>query len=296
MKIKRLGLVFQPKFDNSWQDNSCLQPTPLMLEDRIRVFVGMRNKSGVSRVGYVDIDKNNPMQVLGYSQSPILDIGENGCFDDNGVVPCSILQDKEKILLYYAGYLIPSNFKFHVFSGLAISEDGGTSFQRYKKVPLMERTNNETCFRVVHSIIKKDESYTFFYGGGSSTKGLSPIYDIRTTVTNNLYSVTEEYKTAINLAPGRTRVGRPFVIKIRDLYYMFYGYSDAKTQYKLEYATSTNCENWQSNPIEIYGGDSDLDNEMSAYPSIFFTNDKYYILYNGNDYGKYGLLLGELEF
>ena len=106
MKWNKKGLIYGPQKENEWMDNSALQPTPILLEDRIRIFTGFRDKNGVSRVGYVDVDIDNPSEILEISQEPTLDIGEPGCFDDNGVVPCAVTKYENKLYMYYAGYNI----------------------------------------------------------------------------------------------------------------------------------------------------------------------------------------------
>ena len=104
MKWIKKGLIFGAQGRSEWMDNSALKPVPLLLGDIIRVFAAFRDKNGVSRMGYVDLNANNPSEVLNYSKEPILDIGEPGCFDDNGVVPCAIVEHKGKIYIYYSGY------------------------------------------------------------------------------------------------------------------------------------------------------------------------------------------------
>ena len=295
IKIKRLGLIYKPNFDGSWKDNSCLQPTPMIMKDRVRVFVGRRDLEGISRIGYIDFSIDDLTNIIGESDLPVLDVGQSGCFDDNGVVPCAILQEENRIYLYYAGYLIPSKFKFHVFSGLAVSEDCGESFKRHQKSPILDRTTNETCFRVIHSIIKDNNTFKVYYGGGSDLfQSNKPIYDIRYLESESFTKFPDTHSVVIGLNNSRTRVGRPYVIKEKNLYYMFYGFSDANTQYKLEYATSTNGVDWKRDDIEIHGDGMLIDNEMSAYPSIIKVKNKYFIMYNGNEYGKYGIILGEL--
>jgi hypothetical protein len=60
------GIVYDSakfNFDNCWNRNSALTPTPVLLSDRIRVYVGFRDDLGVSRIGYVDVEKNNPQKI-----------------------------------------------------------------------------------------------------------------------------------------------------------------------------------------------------------------------------------------
>ena len=91
MKWKKKGLIFCPNKENEWMDNSFLQPTPIVLQDRIRIYGGIRDVEGVSRIGYVEIEKDDPSIVINVSRIPVLDIGENGMFDDNGGVPTRLV-------------------------------------------------------------------------------------------------------------------------------------------------------------------------------------------------------------
>ena len=76
MQWEKKGLVFKVNKRSEWMDNSALQPTPVLLEDRIRVFCGFRDAAGIGRVGYVDLNPENPSEVMGYSEKPCLDIGK----------------------------------------------------------------------------------------------------------------------------------------------------------------------------------------------------------------------------
>ena len=97
MKWEKKGLVYSPPFDGSWKDNSALQPTVLLLQDKIRVFLCFRDSIGVGRIGYVDLQIDNPSQILAISENPVLDVGESGMFDDNGVVPTALIEKDSKI-------------------------------------------------------------------------------------------------------------------------------------------------------------------------------------------------------
>ena len=100
MKWEKKGLIYKPPFDGSWKDNSALQPTVLVLSDRIRIFLCFRDTRGIGRIGYVDVDVNDPSKILKISENPILDIGQDGMFDDNGVAPTAIIKNDNKIFLF----------------------------------------------------------------------------------------------------------------------------------------------------------------------------------------------------
>lgn len=300
MKWERKGLLFNPEGKFTWSAKHALQPTPLIMSDRIRVYIGLRDLEGVSRVGYVDLSLADPMHTLGVSTKPVLDIGDDGCFDESGVVPSAVIEHENKIYLFYAGYQLGGKVRFKVFGGLAMSHDGGDTFSRASRVPVFERTSNETLFRVPHTIAVENNVWRAWYGGGDhfvagKDKSL-PSYDIRYTESDTPYKFENPGRVLLETMGNEYRLGRPYIIKIAHLYYMFYGYSSEGAPYQLGYATSTDGNNWvrQDEKIGIDLAKTGWDSEMMAYPSVIQVNDKIYMFYNGNNYGEDGFGLLEL--
>ncbi|GGA86901.1 glycosylase [Brucella endophytica] len=301
MKWHKHGLVFDPTGKIDWAISHALQPTPLVLPDRIRVFVGLRDAIGVSRIGFVDLQKDDPTRVMGYSQTPVLDIGEDGCFDENGVVPSAVVQQGSRVYLYYAGYQLGAKVRFLAFGGLAISDDFGQTFKRYQKVPVFERTNAETLFRVPHTVLYRDGIWKAWYGGGShyiagAVKTL-PVYNVRYTESDNPYFFGEMGKVVLDVAGSEHRVGRPFVFsRGENDHYLFYGYGTEHEPYQLGFARSSDMINWKRHDQEIgLGAAADgWDSQMIAYPSVVQIGEKIYIFYNGRNYGAEGFGLAEL--
>jgi predicted GH43/DUF377 family glycosyl hydrolase len=302
MKWIKKGLLFTTADSlPHWADNSALQPCPLKISDNtVRFYCGFRDQKGVSRVGYVDVQKQgDDLKVINVSEHPVLNIGEDGCFDDNGVVPSCIVKTEEEIRMYYAGYQIVQKVRFLVLGGLAISKDGGETFQRYQQNPVLERTSSELLFRVVHSMLWEDNKWKVWYGGGSyfekHGERTLPVYDIRYMESVDGIHFPEEHKVVLENAGTEHRVGRPFVYKDEKEYYMFFGASTKEVPYRLTYATSADGTSWNRKDIGIEYGAEDFDSEMSAYPSIIMLEGKTFLFYNGNNYGNAGFGYAVLE-
>ncbi|HEV7699984.1 MAG TPA: hypothetical protein VGO43_07130 [Pyrinomonadaceae bacterium] len=303
MKWNKKGLIYGPDGDSWWAQKGALQPTPLLRSDgSIRVFVGMRTREGVSRVGYVDVSANDPSQVLDVSREPVLDIGIPGAFDENGVVPCAIIERDDKLYLYYAGYQLGQRVKFYVFGGLAISSDGGETFERYSDVPICDRTDDELFFRVIHTMMYENGRWRAWYGGGSefteSAEGRQlPSYNIRHAESADGVTLRNDYTVCVDMNKGEYRVGRPYVLKKEQRYLMFYGAGTEADGYRLTYAESVDGLAWQRKHSEV-GIDvssSGWDSEMQAYPAVIITECGAYLFYNGNNYGETGFGYAELE-
>jgi predicted GH43/DUF377 family glycosyl hydrolase len=101
---QRQGLIASnTKFGG--KDSRLMLPTPIKISENIlRIFVGACDENNVGRIKFIDVDAKNPQKIIDAPNKIILDIGEDGAFDDNGVVPISIVRDGDKILLYYIGF------------------------------------------------------------------------------------------------------------------------------------------------------------------------------------------------
>ena len=79
---------------------------------------------------------------------------------------------------------------------------------------------------------------------------------------------------------------------------MWYSYRPGDgTAYRIAYASSADGVHWQRQlttanlPVSASGWDA----EMTAYPFVFQHHGHYYMLYNGNGYGRSGFGLAILE-
>lgn len=297
MKWNKQGLIFAPE-GIKWANNSALQPTPLFIDkDTIRIYAGLRDNKGRSRVGFVDVSAADPARILRVSEKPALDLGAPGSFDENGVVPCAVVRHLDEIRLYYAGYQLGKSVRFYVFSGLAISRDGGETFTRRQHVPVCDRTHEELLFRVIHTIRPENGGWRVWYGAGAeyevNASGYQcPRYNIRYMESPDGIDFKNSVgRVVLDCRENEQRIGRPFVLKNNGLYQMFFAAADRKTNYRLAYAESMDGLDWtrKDEEIGIDVSKSGWDSEMMSYPSVVETNaGETYLFYNGNNYGRDG--------
>lgn len=303
MQWKKLGLIFETKKHlPTWATNSALQPTPILLnENCIRIYVGLRDAEGISRVGFVDVSAKDPVQILQVSDAPCLDIGRPGAFDDNGVVPSALIKIEGKFYMFYAGYHLSNKIRFSVFSGLAVSDDG-VLFKRVQEVPVFERTDAHLLFRVPHSVIFENGQFKFWYGGGRSfithNNYTLPVYDIYYCESLKLTEIPKESRRVLTFSSeDEYRVARPFVVKEANLYKMFFCSSTKTKGYRLAYAESRDGIHWDRNDkkLNLDVSSTGWDSQMRGYPGYIKTSYGTYLFYNGNDYGKEGFGVAILE-
>lgn len=303
MRWRKQGMIYGPDGRHAWARHTALQPTPLLTADgRLRVFAGFRDDQGVSRVGFVDLDAADPGRVLRVAERPALDVGTPGAFDENGVVPCAVVERDGRLYLYYAGYQLGRKVRFYVFGGLAVSEDGGETFRRHSRVPVCDRTDRELLFRVIHSIMYEGGRWRVWYGGGSEftvERGYQlPNYNIRYTESADGFHLEEDFRVCVDTgSDDEYRVGRPYVIRHAGRYKMFYSAGTKSRGYRLAYAESDDGVAWERRDEEvgIDVSESGWDSGMQAYPSVVAYGDRVYLFYNGNDYGREGFGYAVLE-
>jgi predicted GH43/DUF377 family glycosyl hydrolase len=295
MKWEKRGLVYCPDGSLVWAKHSALTPTPILLnEHTIRVYAGLRDEKGVSRIGFVDVEADNPSIVKIVSSTPVLDVGIPGTFDDNGVIPGDIIGYEDKLYMYYVGFQLVEKVKFLAFTGLAISCDQGYTFERYSNAPILDRSDKELYFRAIHSVMLEDGVWHVWCGVGSEWELIDgtpyPKYNVRYYRSEDGLNFADEGIVCIDFINDEYRIGRPRVIKQNGNYKMFFTKGTLRRDYLPGYAESDDGVTWTrlDDQVGIQLSESGWDSKMLAYPAVIQYKDKTYMFYNGNDYGKTG--------
>lgn len=124
-------------------------PTPFVLDEEVlRVYMACRPQRGpdlqyVSYAGYVDLARNDLTRVVGVAKEPLIPLGNPGAFDEFGIMPSSAVRKGDEVYLYYTGWTRMSSVPYTVGIGLAVSRDGGTTFNKLGEGPLLGLTLNE---------------------------------------------------------------------------------------------------------------------------------------------------------
>ncbi|MDY0279155.1 MAG: hypothetical protein RBR35_01180 [Salinivirgaceae bacterium] len=303
MKCLKRGLIYTPPFDGSWRDNSALTPTPYLInKNTIRVFCGFRDKSGVSRIGYVDLNAANPSHIKKVSDAPILDVGQPGMFDDNGLILGDIITYQDKLLMYYVGFQLVQKVKFLAFSGLAVSSDNGESFHRIQETPVFDRAEEAKFIRAIHSVSIVNGKVRLWYATGNGWEQINgkpfPQYDINWIDSNSPYSIHGVGTKCVlpDASNSEYRIGRPRVFPHRGQYLMTFTYGTTDGRYMAGMATSKDGETWQRNDslLGLKLSDNGWDSVHLCYPALITVMDKTYVFYNGNNMGYDGFGYAEL--
>lgn len=302
MRWKKIGHIYGPDGSLTWAKHSALTPTPILLDETtIRVYAGFRDQEGVSRIGCVDLSADDPMTVVNISREPVLDVGRPGTFDDNGVILGDVLRVGATLRMYYVGFQRADKVKFLAYSGLAVSTDGGITFNRYSEVPILDRTDSELYIRAVHTVLFDGRNYRAWIAGGSSWEWIGgkpfPKYDIRTLESPDGIQFGSISRPCVSCRGEEYRIGRPRVRREASKYTMLYTWGSVGGAYLPGYAESENGLDWVRKDAELGIGPSreGWDSQHLSYPSLLDYHDRTYMFYNGNDMGRTGFGYAVLE-
>ena len=316
LKWNKMGLLFEPnKFNiGDWMHEFAQAPCTLEFNDFIRVYFSCRSKPNeknqyTSYAAYVDLCKNNLFKVLDIAKNPILKLGKRGTFDEFGTYPISVLREGKKIVAYYGGWTRCESVPFDVSIGYAESVDDGKNFEKLGDGPILGHSLEEPFIISGPKIRKYNDKWYLFYIAGKKWIQVDgkqePIYKIRLATSDNGLTWNKLNKDIIADLIGQDEAqASPDVIFINNKYHMFFCYRHATDykqnkdkSYKIGYASSENLVDWVRNDSKagIIISDSGWDSEMISYPHLFQLNGKLFMLYLGNEFGKYGFGIAELE-
>ncbi len=305
MKWKKIGVVWKPEGDQPWAKTHAMAPTPFRLNDNIiRIFLTSLDDKGRGRPGYIDVAAKDPTNVLGVSSSALLDVGEPGAFDDNGVVPLSIVQADPSILfMYYSGFELCTQIRYRIFTGLAISRDGGLSFKRYSRCPILDRTDEGLFFRGSPFVMLDEGVFKLWYVVGSEWTNISdkslPVYDMRYQESKDGVHWSDKGKLSLEITgEDEHGFGRPWIVKRgANKYQLFYSVRRRSFgAYRLGYAESNDGISWIRKDEE-FGLDvtpGGFDSNAIMYSTVISVKNKTYCFYNGNNFGVDGFGVAEL--
>jgi len=284
-----------------------------MFDSFVRVYFACRprpdeNGQYLSRTAYVDLKRSDLFEVLEISDRPILELGPRGSFDEFGIYPTSVIRHDGEVRAYYAGWTRCVSVPFDVSIGYATSRDGGRTFQKFGVGPVLAPALDEPFIIGGPKIRRfRDRWYLFYISGVKwiPTAGRpEPVYRIRMATSDDGIRWT---RCGRELIPTRLEADEcqasPDVFFANGRYHMFFcyryslGYRGRDKGYRIGYASSDDLSTWHRDDTKagIDVADEGWDSEMISYPHVFELDGKTLMLYLGNQVGRRGFGLAELE-
>lgn len=297
-----LGLIFRVNQLTDWAVSHCYVPTAVELDDRIRVFCAFWDNCNRGRLGYIDLNKQQPTEILGFSAQPVMSDASPNSFDSDGVTPLSIVKHEHELRLYYAGWkrFDDPNRRYTLYTGLAFSENNGLSFRRYSNEPIMKPRSRDELIRTGGFVLQRGDKWQTWlatsYGVSYTGEKAIPKYKLETMVSADGIKWPSKQKVVFDFVEGSILgYGRSAVWSELDGYQGMFSVRSWDSRYHgIYHATSKDGLTWS--PLSLNGmgfsvGDT-CDNQVEvSFPSIISQKNRYLMFYNGNDFGKEGLRL-----
>ena len=319
MKWKKLGQIFSPQkvndgIEREWMKEFSQCTSTLVFEDFVRIYFSCRpykDQGGQAKsyTAFIDVDRKDISKILRVAENPVLSLGKLGAFDEFAVYPSSVLREGDKVYLYYAGWNRMRSVPFNTSIGMAVSNDGGPSFERMGDGPILGPSLSEPFVISGPKIRKFEGKYFLFYLAGTEwvMHNGSPeiIYKNKMAISEDGVNWTRMNRNIIEdkIDHLECQAG-PDVFFYKEKYHMYFVYrhgvdfrSAPGRGYKIGYAHSDDLINWtrddENSGIEY--SEEGWDSTMHHYPHVFELDGFHYMVYNGNEFGKYGFGLAILD-
>lgn len=311
----KLGQVFDPtkRPTPAWMKEFAQAPSVLKFDNFIRVYVSCRpppDSKGqyVSHAAYVDLNRKNLFEVVGISQQQPFGLGELGTFDEFGTYPTSVIRNKDEVWAYYGGWTRCESVPFNVAIGLAISRDQGATFRRLGPGPLVSYSPNEPFIISGPKIRRFNDRWCLWYIAGerwlANNGRPEPVYRIRMATSDDgiIWKKVDRDLIERNLGADESQAS-PDVFFDDGRYHMFFcyrqgiDYRNKERGYRIGYAESKDMLTWHRDDTKV-GIDvspEGWDSEMISYPHVFDLDGSIYMMYLGNQVGRFGFGLARLE-
>jgi predicted GH43/DUF377 family glycosyl hydrolase len=294
------GLIFSPSPGSDWLQTHAALPVAEEHGDFHRIYFSSRDRIGRAQIGFFEIDLREPVVVRRISAEPVLGLGRLGAFDDSGVTTSWIVNHDGKKYHYYSGWSLGVTVPFYFYVGLAISSDSGLTYQRFSTAPILGRSDVDPFLTASPCVLREDGRWRMWYvsGTGWETIGDRPRHRYHIKYAESVDGIHWEREGIVCIdyeSAEEYAIARPCVLKVGGIYKMWY--SARGGNYRIGYAESADGLKWtrKDHQSGITVSASGWDSEMVAYPYVFQYQEKYYMLYNGNDYGKTGIGLAVLD-
>jgi hypothetical protein len=301
MNWEKQGKIFETPALHDWDRSHAQVPVIDVLNDKVwRIYYATRNAQNQCNTSFIEVEAGNPANVLYRHDRPIFELGAIGTFDDAGIMPSCILDVEGKKYMYYIGWNAGTTVGYRLAIGLAISDDGIT-FRKYSTGPVMDRSIVDNCLCASPFVIREDDGWKMWYVSGTHWELINgkpePFYHIKYASSADGINWDREGIVCIDYDDFTEGISRPCVLKTEEGYIIFYSFrnntdyrNNSKNAYRIGYATSRDGIAWErkDEQIGIAAADTGWDSEMVAYPYVVPFGGRYYMLYNGNGFGKSG--------
>lgn len=311
MKWTKKGLIFAPIGERDWMRSHASLPVADAASGdggALRIYFGTRDALGRSQTSFIEVEEERPEKILYVHDKPLLALGEAGTFDDSGVMPSWLVSHNGRKYLYYIGWNPQVTVSYRLAIGLAVSDDGGRSFQKVSEGPICDRSFDEPYFNTAPCVLLDGGTWRMWYvscTGWETIEGHpEPLYHVKYAESSDGVRWRKTGRVCIDYDERTGAIGRPCVFKDGETYRMIFSYRGVRgyrtnpdASYRFGYAESADGLHWTRRDEEAGIGRSETgwDSEMVEYCYLWKGAGRTLLFYNGNGFGKTGIGYAALE-
>lgn len=229
----------------------------------------------------------------------VLDLGALGTFDDSGAMGSWLCVEDGVRFLYYIGWNLGKTVPFRNAIGLAVSREDGP-FMKIGLGPILDRTVVEPHFVASSCVIKSETAWNMWYLSCidwiSGPDGPRHRYHIKSATSLNGVDWNRSGTIAIDFHDeNEYAISRPSVLVYGAKWWMWF--SCRGKQYKIGSATSLDGVTWHRQDA-LYGlvaNGLGWEQEMVEYPFVFLQDGIPYMAFNGDGYGRDGVMFARWD-
>ena len=311
MNWLKQGFIYKPDGSQAFSRTHAQVPFGYPMDDKVRVYFATRDQHSASSTSFVELAADDLSKVTYVHDRPCLTKGAVGMFDETGAMPSWFLPVGDEIWLYYTGWNRSDTASYRLAIGLAVSCDGGLTFERKYTGPLLDRSIHDPVWVAQPCVMREDDGrgtvrWRMWYLSCTKIEVIKehpePFYDVKYAESADGIHWERMGQVCVGYDAFTDAIGRPTVYKDSDadgheIYRMYFSYrsatnyrTDAQRSYRMGCAESEDGIHWTRTDDQtgIDRSPEGWDSVMMDYCHVFTHRNRRIMLYNGNGFGASG--------
>lgn len=291
MRAIKKGLIYET---NNWAQ--C--PVVDDLGTKLRIYYSARGCDGRSFITYIEVHALDPSMVLYEHKAPIIGLGDNGMFDQDGMIPSCIRRIGTNKFLYYTGWSRKLSVPYE--NQIGMLKVNGNFHQRLYKGPIIGKSRSNPIFTgsllIQNDYLGSlDVMYKGFYISCNKWVNGEPYYSLRSAKSINGID-WDSHENEIDLVEGEGGICSPALHGVDKMTFCVRGNEGyrllANKSYSIQWAQLENNKWIRKGSLPgLEKSESGWDSQMVCYPYIH----KDFIFYNGNNFGRSGIGFAQIQ-
>lgn len=299
MQWTKLGRIYEPRAISAELLTHAANPLPIRMHGSVfRIYFNGRDNENRSSVGFFDFDMRT-REVIQTCQQPAVVFGNPGSYYADGISIGGTYVRDGRLFVTFMGWQSPKDGHWRGDVGqYELNTD--LTVREVAAEPILHSDESDPISLSYPWVLQRNRQFEMWYGSTLTWDAGNGemIHIIKKAISGD--GLTWK-KTNIQV-PHEVGVAqafsRPTIMERSDGLHMWFSYRSGTGQpYRIGYAKSDDGESWSLRLSEsgIDVSEEGWDSEMIEYPYVFGYGEKWYMLYNGNGYGKTGIGIAVLD-